>query len=87
MARVSKHARYLFGSVPNENVLPFARGGWNSEHYRHYTPRQITEELEQAGWSIEVIGSQCGKHGNQAAINTDNTNGRTIVFMAKSKYV
>ena len=87
LAEASSLCGMLFGSVPNDDVVPFTPGKANPEHYRHYTPKQITDELEQSGWSIEVIGSQCGKHGNQAVINTDNTNGRTIVFMAKSKHV
>lgn len=84
LARASKQCKYLFGSVPNEDIVPFSRGGYNTEHYRHYTPDEILQELENAGWIVTIMGSQKGKKGPAAKINTLNRHGRTIVFMAQS---
>lgn len=86
MANAAKNCRYLFGSVPNERVVPFTSGGYNTEHYRHYTADEITEELNQAGWVVTRIGSQYGKRGPGANIRTHDTSGRTIVFMAESTH-
>lgn len=86
LAEASKTCKYLFGSVPNENVVPFNDGNYNTEHYRHYTPEEIREELEQAGWSVKKMGSQIKKQGDGSKINFNNLKGRTIVFMAESKY-
>jgi len=86
LERASRTVKYLFGSVPNENVVPFADGGYNTEHYRHYTPGEIQEELENAGWIVRLLGSQIKKRGPGAKVNQGNTSGRTIVFFAQSKH-
>lgn len=83
LTRVARRARYLFGSVPNEDIVPFARGGWNTEHYRHYTVAQITDELRVAGWAVTDMRSQHGKRGDGAQL-ARNQKGRTLVFAARS---
>lgn len=85
LARASRRVPYLVGSVPNENVVPFKGGrAINPEHYRHYTAQEIEEELRRCGWGLIEIGSQAGKKGADAAINTKSTKGRTLVFRARS---
>jgi 2-polyprenyl-3-methyl-5-hydroxy-6-metoxy-1,4-benzoquinol methylase len=72
----------LVGSVPNEDVVPFATTKGNPEHYRHYRPKEIQEELTKLEWSVNFLGSQRGKRGTEALVR-NVTNGRTLVFVAK----
>lgn len=85
LARMSAQCPWLVGSVPNEAVVPFTPGKSNRDHYRHYTPIEIMQELDRAGWEAVQIGSQAGKKGAAAAVREGDLSGRTLVFVAKSK--
>lgn len=74
----------LVGSVPNENVVPFANGGYNTEHYRHYKPEEIRKTINDLEWSVTFLGSQKGKRGTNALVRSEVT-GRTLVFVAEKK--
>lgn len=69
-------------SVPNENVWPY-----NPEkhiyHHRHYTKTQFIELIENCGFDVIDIMFQSSAYCS--AFN--NTNGRTIIITAKSKYI
>lgn len=73
----------LVGSVPNEDVIPFGGAKINPEHVRHYRPDEIRHALEDAGWCVERLGSQPGKHGPSAKVSWERTDGRTLVFVAR----
>jgi len=74
--------RALFvGSVPNQDVVPF-NPVVNPWHHRHYTPLTLTNELRSAGWGLDFLGGQKGKHKQDAAILSDPVGCRTIVFVA-----
>ena len=75
--------KVLVGSVPNELENPFVEGRGNPEHYRHFTPGQITGELLKAGWNVTRLGYQVGKEGDEAAVDFEADSGRTIVFQAE----
>ncbi|NIQ01585.1 MAG: methyltransferase domain-containing protein [Nitrospinaceae bacterium] len=77
----------LVCSVPNENAVPFKWPKVHPEHYRHYTPRELEEELKTiAGeWKIIFKGSQPGKHNQDARIVENDLAGRTLVFVAEPK--
>lgn len=73
----------LVGSVPNEDIVPYIQGKANPEHYRHYRPREIVEELNKSGWRVISLGCQTGKRGSSSQIRFDTTKGRTLVFVAE----
>lgn len=85
LALASRHSKYLFGSVPNELLVPYKPDKFNTEHYRHYTPGEIVLELHHAGWDVTFIGGQAGKKGDKAKIIENLMLSRTIVFMAVSR--
>lgn len=87
LARAAPCASLLVGSVPNQDVVPFVPGKVNAEHVRHYTPSEISVELEEAGWRVVMLGCQTGKRGPGARVREDTTAGRTLVFVAESKHV
>ena len=76
-------AKLLVGSVPNEDAVPFVPGKVNAEHYRHFTPSQITDVLAKCGWVVTYMGYQPGKRGDAATIQDDPEIKRTIVFAAR----
>lgn len=77
-------ARYLVGSVPNEQVVPFAGGGKvNAEHYRHFTPTEIGDAIEACGWRVTHMCGQVGKRGADALVTPGAEKKRTIVFAAE----
>lgn len=80
----SKNTRYLIGSVPNQEVVPFDK---NLHHYhvRHYDPVELEELLNENGWRMIRIGGQRRKHGIAAGIEWGTTAmARTLVFFAQS---
>jgi len=77
------NADLLIGSVPNEDVVPFNPEIHNKEHYRHFTPNQIKDELKRAGWTVTRLAFQRGKRGVDAVVDDRATTGRTIVFVAE----
>lgn len=80
LERLGRKTARLFGSVPNENVIPFAAAR-NPYHVRHYTPAELGELLAKAGWGEFEIFTQAGKRGAEAEI-VPGANGRTLVFRA-----
>ena len=73
-------ADFLVCSVPNENTIPFAEAT-HREHYRHYRPVELHEELQAAGWQVQYMGSQPGKRKAKAKIKPELT-GRTLIAYA-----
>ena len=84
LSHASKFCRLLILSVPNENAVPFGPGS-HPQHYRHYTPEEICEELDNAGWRPVFEGSQKGKRGKEAEIIETDLSGRTLVVVAEPK--
>lgn len=76
--------RWLAGSVPNEEVVPFAPGVSNPEHRRHYRPGEIRQLLQESGWRVDWIGGQTGKRLADAKIVPEGRF-RTLVFLAESE--
>lgn len=83
LKRAASKASILVGSVPNEKVVPFKGPRVHPEHYRHYTADEMKSELYAAGWDVLFMGSQPGKHRDQAKIINGNFGGRTLVFVAE----
>ncbi len=83
LARASKRARFLIGSVPNQSLVAFD-AALHPGHVRHYTTDEIRATLEGAGWKVLSLGCQLGKRGLQGEIRFDRTNGRTIIFVCES---
>lgn len=83
LARAVKYADVLVGSVPNEAVIPFdpARPRY---HVRHYTPAEIRDELEAAGWTVTFLGGQAGNHKADAKVTGSTQGARTLVFIARN---
>lgn len=80
LREAGRTAKILIGSVPNEDSIPFeaAKYPW---HFRHYTPDEIVRVLTDAGWTLEWIGGQRGKHNGDARMGAAEGS-RTIVFVA-----
>ena len=74
-------AKYLIGSVPNQNAIPF-NPAHNERHFRHYTPGETVADLKDSGWGVVQIGSQAGKKGAASLLHWNRTDGRTLVFVA-----
>ncbi len=83
LERASGRARFIIGSVPNQSLVPFDPSK-HPGHVRHYTTDEIRATLEGAGWKVLSLGCQLGKRGLQGEIRFDQTNGRTIIFVAES---
>lgn len=84
LRQMSGRAKWLFGSVPNQELIPFDPA-LHKHHVRHYTPQDIRSEIETNGWVVEGMGCQMGKHKHQAKIISDHCNGRTIIFWARAR--
>lgn len=80
LARLAKAAPVLIGSVPNEDVVPFATAN-NPYHIRHFTPAELRDVLKAGGWNHVEIRSQKGKRGAEASVEPGE-GGRTLVFVA-----
>lgn len=80
----SKQAQWLVASVPNEHVVPFDQTK-HRQHVRHYTDEQLWAMLDAAGWDVEWMGCQVGKHGDEAKPRFDITLGRTLITVAKAR--
>lgn len=76
-------AKYLIGSVPNEDVTPYKQGVSNPEHYRHFTAKQIANELLCCYWRPLGFWGQAAKRGPDATVTNDCFGKRTIVFVAE----
>lgn len=86
LEHISYFTNYLFGSVPNEEVVPYMPGKSNAEHYRHYTSAELIAELENSGWHVAQLFGQAGKVGEAANVGPfSSKQTRTIVFLAESK--
>jgi 2-polyprenyl-3-methyl-5-hydroxy-6-metoxy-1,4-benzoquinol methylase len=83
LAKATKRARFLVGSVPNQEMIPFDPVK-HERHVRHYTPAELRDELETAGWEIRFLGGQIGKRGPDAAVGPLTSKVRTLVFVAKA---
>lgn len=82
LSEIAKVTDRLFGSVPNQDVVPFDPKR-HTYHTRHYTPAEIREILKTTGWIVRFLGGQKGKHGADAAIGDSPADCATIVFAAE----
>ena len=84
LERRSYNTRYIVGSVPNEDIVPFTPE-YNVYHVRHYTAEQLHQLLTSTGWDVKQMGGQRGKHGRDALIDWKSVDGaRCLVFQAAS---
>lgn len=79
LIRFGKSAKNLIVSVPNELVMP--HGGNTLYHYRHYTPEEFEDLLNEAGWEVKEWFGQAGPHSEVEP----NVNGRTLIAVCKKK--
>jgi protein-L-isoaspartate O-methyltransferase len=79
---LSEAAPLLICSVPNEDVMPYeiSPGVHTKFHYRHYTKFQLKALLEACGWRID---EWYGQKDDQADVEASETNGRTLVVVAR----
>lgn len=76
-----KVAPVLFGSVPNQTVVPFDRER-HPYHVRHYTRAEIEAAVVGAGWNLRFVGGQKGKRGLDAQVMLHSFGASTILFAA-----
>lgn len=84
LIRLAYKVPVLFGSVPNEDVVPYKPGKSNPEHYRHYTHNELLYLLQETGWKPTFIGCQFSKTGPASTVDLMRNYGRTLFFMATS---
>lgn len=84
--RASHRCRHFLGSVPNEEVVPFASPTTHNGHYRHFTPEEFVEAMESRGWTVMRIWGQAGKKGlDSAVVPSVGIVPRTLIIQAVSR--
>lgn len=70
-------APILLASVPNEDVMPWARedGSTTEFHFRHYTKFEFNELLAECGWKVDAW---YGQEGPESEVEPD-VSGRTLI--------
>jgi len=69
-------APVLLASVPNQDVFPYRNHAF---HHRHYTKRQFTRLLAEAGWKVEAWW---GQFGPESPVEYGRM-GRTIIAVCR----
>lgn len=69
IARSLKKGGKLYCSTPNEVAMPYTPKF--KFHFRHYTPEQFSDLLEQAGFEVVGKFSQFDKHSSEFKSNWD----------------
>ena len=79
LTRARETCKFLIGSVPNQDVLPFDSKR-HKYHKRHYTPEQLMETLSRSGWGLISLLFQSRETGKIYA-----SAGDYIIFTARSR--
>ncbi|MCH9779918.1 MAG: class I SAM-dependent methyltransferase [Alphaproteobacteria bacterium] len=69
------------GSVPNEDVIPWATSG-SVYHYRHFRPQEITDMLTEHGFELLEIFSQARDKQDRRSF-IEGTDGWNLIFVAR----
>lgn len=72
----------LICSVPNQNIIPFDKEV-SIHHFRHYTPQEFRNLLEECGF--EIVDSLYQYYGDYSVKKIENLEGPDIVLIAKKK--
>lgn len=71
----------IVGSVPNELVVPHDPKR-NSYHYRHYSPSELHDLVQGAGFMVAFMGGQLTKRGKGSDVQPRRASDcRTLVFV------
>ncbi len=80
-ASMMQEGGVLIGSVPNEDVIPWATNG-NIYHYRHFRPHEIRDMLEQQGFEVLTMFAQ-EKNEKHESKFIEGCDGFSILFAAR----
>lgn len=84
LLRIYRHSCHglLVCSVPNQNLFPFDPKDFQHEypHFRHYTPEEFDDLLEDA--DFEVVSRHCQKSKKEPLV-VDGTEGKFLVYVCR----
>lgn len=77
-------AKYLIGSVPNQEVIPWSREQ-HPWHVKHFTKDEVFKLLRKGGFETYWFGGQKGKRGPDAKVDIKIDAPRTHVFIGRKE--
>lgn len=79
LEKLAEVSSRLVCSVPNEDIAPYDHNRFPF-HFRHYTPEQLEELLNNSGWSVVEWYTQYSKQVGEVFEADD---GKTLVVVAE----
>lgn len=74
-----QRTKRLLCSVPNQEVFPYIGQAF---HFRHYTPGEFHQLLDEAGWGVKTWWGQTGP---ESPVEINNMLGRTVIADCEPK--